>query len=223
MKELTLQNPIKPSWFNGIILLTQGFGENLNNFYAEWGLKGHNGLDFSVAHIDNGEAWITAAMDGYVISDKTIQSDSKGRFVTTLSEPVLVNGKEAKVECCYFHLKEAKVSVTDPLGFTYFWSKNSKMVKAGTLIGISDNTGKYTTGAHLHFHTRIYWKQSNGYYTPDYDSGYDGCIDPMPFFRDNKVYQHGLDFNSKREFFYNGVEITRAKADVIAAKIKENI
>jgi murein DD-endopeptidase MepM/ murein hydrolase activator NlpD len=219
MEELRLQNPIKPAR-NGIILMTQPFGANDVNYYSQWGLKGHNGIDYSTKHMDKGEAWVLASMDGYVISDKTIQSDSKGRFVTTMSKAVLINGREAKVECCYFHLKEAKVSVTDPLGFSFFTNKVTRFIRAGTLIGISDNTGKYTTGAHLHFHTRIYWKQDNGYYTPDYNNGYDGCIDPMPFFKDDKVYQLGSNFNSTPTFWYNGKKITRAEVNKIVPVIQ---
>lgn len=217
MKEFTLQFPIKPNSQNGIIQLTQGFGENLNNFYKDWGLNGHNGLDFSVSHCQNGEAYILSAMDGYVISDKTIQSDSKGRFVSTISDPVMINGKEAKVECCYFHLKEARVSVTDPLEKSWFWGTPTRKIKAGMLIGISDNTGEYTTGPHLHFHIRIYWKKGTGYYMPDYSNGYDGCIDPMPFFRDNHIYQWGYEMNC-RKFFYNGKEIERSQVNALIPK-----
>lgn len=217
MEELKLQMPIKPNRQNGIILITQEFGANDVPYYSQWGLKGHNGIDFSTIHCQNGEAPILSAMKGYVVSDKTIQSDSKGRFVTTLSEPVLVNGKEAKVECCYFHLKEARVSVTDPLVSDWFWLRNTKSIKPGVLIGTSDNTGIYTTGSHLHFHIRIYWLRENGYYTPDYTNGYDGCIDPMPFLKDGNVYQVGTGIEG-RKFFYNGQQIDRSKVNSLIPK-----
>jgi len=45
-------------------------------------------------------------------------------------------------------------------------------------MGISDNTGKYTTGNHLHFGLKKCDKTGR---TLDYDNGYHGAIDPKPY------------------------------------------
>lgn len=216
--------PIKPKSYGvdkGIIYITQGFGENQLDYSKLKDingnpLKGHNGIDFKTKHCDNGECWTFAPMDGYVVSDKMIQSDTKGRFVTMMSEPVLVNGKEAKAEVVSFHLKEAKVSVTDPVSYSFFFKPN-RMVRKGTMIGLTDNTGSFTTGAHLHFGLRLYWKRENGYYTPDYNNGYNGFVDPMPFLKDDQIYQRGSDIVG-RHFYYNGKEIDRSQVDALIPK-----
>lgn len=52
--------------------------------------------------------------------------------------------------------------------------EKNEQVKAGDLIGYADNTGKYTTGSHLHFGLRpVLFKP---------DNGYNGWIDPEPYF-----------------------------------------
>jgi len=51
-------------------------------------------------------------------------------------------------------------------------------IKAGKLIGQADNTGAYTTGDHLHFGL----KQTFNGATINKDNGYNGAIDPAPYF-----------------------------------------
>lgn len=206
-----LQKPLKEHWRWGYLNVSQLFGENANNFYKKLGLKGHNGIDFTTSHFDKNECPVFAAHDGYVISDKTIQSDTAGRFVKILSEEVEIDGKKCKVESCYFHLKEARVSITDDEKKSWIYKivNKSKFIKAGSLIGTAGNTGKYTTGPHLHFHIRVYWKQPDGTFKVDYDNGYDGCIDPMPLLKDSEVYVcYG-------RYFYNGKEISNKLANKI--------
>jgi murein DD-endopeptidase MepM/ murein hydrolase activator NlpD len=51
-------------------------------------------------------------------------------------------------------------------------------INAGFVIGTADNTGIYTTGDHLHFGL----KQIKNGQTLNKDNGYNGAIDPSPFF-----------------------------------------
>lgn len=220
---LKLQLPLKPSWKTGVIGITQGFGDNLADFYAKMGLKGHQGIDFTVRHYDKGHGEVYNALGGYVISDKSLQSDTKGRYVSMISDETTVidprDGKEkaCKIETCYFHLKEARVSVDDPSSAPWFDRLFGKpnYIQPGVLIGITDNTGLYTTGSHLHFHIRVHWKDKNGYFTPDYSNGYDGCIDPMPYFTDGYIYQ---DENKDEGFWYMGKNIKREEARKLIKK-----
>ena len=214
---LKLQYPIKPNWMNKLVLITQGFGENYANFYAKMGLKGHQGIDFVVRQYDQGKGPVYNALGGYVISDKSLQSHTKGRYVSMISDPTTAidpkdgKEKECKIETCYFHLDEARVSVNDPSSSGWFdrLIGRPNYIQPGVLIGTSDNSGEYTTGSHLHFHIRPHWKQPNGFYMPDYNNGYNGCINPMPYFTDGAVYQEEQYDN---KFWYNGKQITRKEA-----------
>ena len=82
---MKLQSPLKPNPFGKVILITQAFGENKLD-YSKLGMVGHNGIDLSVSHCKDGHCQVYAAHDGFVVSDKTIQSDTKGRYVQLLSE-----------------------------------------------------------------------------------------------------------------------------------------
>lgn len=220
---LKLQLPIKPHYRTKIIGLNQMFGDNGADFYAKLGMKGHNGLDFNVDQYQDGVGPVYNALGGYVISDKSLQSDTKGRYVSMISDETTAidprDGKEkaCKIETCYFHLKEARVSVDDPSASGWFDRLIGKpnYIQPGVLIGTSDNTGLYTTGSHLHFHIRPHWKNSEGYFIPDKSNGYDGCIDPMPYFQDNEIYQ---DLSRRAKFYYNGKPISRAEVDLILKK-----
>jgi murein DD-endopeptidase MepM/ murein hydrolase activator NlpD len=134
--------------------LTQPFGVNYvyPGFYSKVGLPKdkHNGLDYS----SNGEE-IYAVDDGRAVSEGSYNS-GYGLHLR-LWVPV---DKETKLEVVYGHLKS--VSKTGD-------------VKAGDILGITDNSG-YSTGPHLHFAVR---RMHNGVY-PDYDNGYLGYIDPAP-------------------------------------------
>lgn len=219
-----LTQPVGSDWWgeNGVFI-TQLFGENANDFYRKLGMIGHNGIDYRTQYyqrylngkIIEGAAPIMAAHDGWVVSDKTIQSDTKGRFVEIMTDEIEIDGRKCKVKTVYFHLSEARVSITDDLEKPWYdWSrwagKSGRWIKGGAiLIGWGGNTGEYTTGAHLHFGMYIYWKQPDGSYKKEYGNGYDGAVDPMPYFRDNTVYQYG---ESIRRFYYNGKIITDAEA-----------
>lgn len=196
--------------------INQCFGENANGFYAQLHLNGHNGIDFSTTHYVNGNAPVLAAHDGYVVSDASVQSDTKGRYVEILSDEMVIDGKKCKIKTMYFHLKEAYVSTT-PIS-TSWWAKwlpkNGTRVKRGQMIGIANNTGLYTTGAHLHFGLYILWKQANGGYVKDTQNGYDGAEDPMPYFNGREVFYSGST-PSSRKYWFKGEEITKEEAERI--------
>jgi murein DD-endopeptidase MepM/ murein hydrolase activator NlpD len=203
--KFTMQSPIKPKDYGtgaGIITLTQLFGDNQMD-YSLLGLKGHNGEDYRTKHFDGGNAPVMAAHDGIVISEKDKQSDTAGRFVKIESAEVEIDGRLCKVQTVYFHLKSCRHAKGTP-------------VKRGQLIGTSDNTGGFTTGAHLHFGMYILWKRSDGQYTVD-DNGFGGAVDPRPFMIDEQVYQYG-DGMFGRQFFYNGKRIKRSEVDALIPK-----
>lgn len=122
--------------------ITQRFGVNPAS-YAKFGLKGHNGIDFG---IPTGTK-LYSCIDGTVIE---AQSDPTG-----YGNYIKIENNECGI--LYGHLKSFSVAV-------------GETVKAGQVIGISDNTGN-STGSHLHF--GVFPKPRNK------TNGYNGYIDPL--------------------------------------------
>ena len=126
--------------FKGDYRLSQKFGNKLvlngKDIYAQFGLKGHNGLDYAVPTGTE----ILAAHSGRVIK---ASSDPKGYGNYIRIE----NDKEGSLVA---HLQSFKV-------------KEGDIVSEGQVIGISDNTGN-STAPHLHFgYYLIPRDTSNGY------------------------------------------------------------
>lgn len=144
--------------------LTQGFGKNNVDFYKKLGMIGHNGLDYRAAigvqtfSAIHGEA-------SYASTDGT-----GGKSVRVLSDPVDIGGIQYKLETIHYHLDSYEV-------------RKGQKIKAGDIIGKTGNTGKYTTGPHLHFGLKVLWSDNNWKtWNKDYLNGFRGAIDPTPFF-----------------------------------------
>ncbi len=112
---------IKP--FKNGFQLTQGFGEN-PSIYAQFGLKGHNGLDYATPL----GTPIIASISGTII--EAVKSGDAGY------------GKYVKIENDEYGSLMAHLSRVDvEIGQT---------VTEGQQIGLSGNTG-FSTGPHLHW------------------------------------------------------------------------
>ena len=148
------------------ISVNQPFGVNYVDFYKKMGLKGHNGVDFKTR--DGCPCYASHA--GQVV---WAGEDGDGGISV-----VLWNKKEA-YKTIYYHLRETSVDSGDE-------------VNAGELIGRCDNTGKYTTGGHLHFGLKKTYADSMGTYNRF--NGYNGAIDPSPYF---KMAYNGFKIGAK--------------------------
>src|SRR3990167_5979943 len=113
--------------FRGTFQVTQEWGNDLVingvHIYAQYGLKGHNGVDYGTPTgtpiiASHGGKVIEAAFDQY----------GYGMYVK------IENDKEGSILA---HLKSFVVNPGD-------------IITEGTQIGLSDNTGN-STGAHLHW------------------------------------------------------------------------
>jgi len=146
MIKLTL--PLDPQKFP----ISQWFGPPNSpvtaKFYVELGLAGHNGIDFSCKVGTD----IHACHDG-VISNRV--GGDGGIYCYVIN-------KELGIQTMYYHLSQHKLA-------------DGKSVKAGGVIALSGNTGRYTTGPHLHF--GLYLIDKNGV-KQNTNNGYDGAIDP---------------------------------------------
>ena len=148
------------------IIVTQPFGVNYLNFYRDMGLLGHNGIDFKA--YTGTECY--AAHDG----DVTFSGrDGDGGISVTLMDKV------NHFKTIYYHLQKTLCKLGDK-------------VKAGDLIGLCDNTGKLTTGDHLHFGLKEL--DENNFNVLNYNNGYAGAIDPAPYF---KYTYNGQEINPK--------------------------
>jgi septal ring factor EnvC (AmiA/AmiB activator) len=110
--------------FDGDFPLTQEFNDSCcRDSYTQFGLKGHNGLDYGCPTGTK----ILAPHDGKII-EATLDPKGYGIYVK------IENTIEGSVLA---HLKEYRVGVGDG-------------VKEGDLVGYSDNSGN-STGQHLHW------------------------------------------------------------------------
>ena len=94
--------------------------------------------------------------------------------------------------------------------------KGENYVKEGTIIALAGNTGKYTTGAHLHFELRKYEKVGDRWINPNENNGYWGAINPLPYFMDYCIFSYG---DVIKDYYYKGKLITKEEAYTI----KENL
>jgi len=147
------------------IKVNQPFGANFVDFYQNLGMKGHNGIDFSAKH----GCRVYAAHNGIIL---TAGTDSQGGNLIQIWD------EKNSFKTLYYHLLDWVVI-------------QNQQVKAGDLIGHADNTGIYTTGDHLHFG---YKETIDGGNTKYPDNGYNGCIDPSPFFT---MEYDGTEINNK--------------------------
>lgn len=116
--------------FKGKYRITFGFGavpgdKKLQEKFKEWGIVGHNGIDYGLAE----GSGVLAAAGGVVIGNQ-----ERGDF------GICVILEHQWGQSLYGHLKEVKV-------------KLRKKVKAGEMIGLSGETGS-ATAPHLHFGIR---------------------------------------------------------------------
>lgn len=149
-------------------LVHQGFGEN-PEMYSDpkyGGIKGHNGVDFFAQH----GTPVYATHDGVCYPE--IDSSGGNGVVIRTNQTFDYNDTQVYFKTIYWHLVQDDAVV-----------KTGTSVKNGDLIGYADNTGA-STGDHLHFGLKPQaWNEANwAFYNPEQNNGYNGAIDPTPYF-----------------------------------------
>lgn len=140
-------------------LISQKWGEN-PEFYKTIGMKGHNGWDLAVPV----GTPIYSTIDGTVFYAQVDGTEAKTIAINTLDLFDYSVG-QVQFQTLYTHLSDIKVSV-------------GQIVKKGQLIGLSGNTGRYTTGPHLHY--GIHPVINN--VSIEAGNGYNGAVDPVHHF-----------------------------------------
>lgn len=170
--KLELTYPLKPYY------VTQKFGETaFLDYYKNNGVKfaGHNGLDLICHH---GDA-VRATHDGFAY----YEVDSKqGQGVVVISkEPFdLLDGTNSFIKTIYWHLCDP---VKEPNYISPIRGNDGVEVKIGDILGYTDSTG-LSTGDHLHFALKpvMRGEPNNTFYNVLQENGYNGAIDPAPYF-----------------------------------------
>lgn len=183
-----------PAWPNRV---NQEFDKNANPLYKKGGLAGHTGVDWGLT---KGNLLLNLADHAYCYS--TMNKDNpdltKYRAVFTLVEV-----GDIVYEVSYGHCDQ----IFAQIGKTYGVSE--VLATCGNTGDVYTNGVPPTIqqrlrgdGAHLHFQIRPCKKvttstsskhylsdgygilKKDGFYYEvlDYDNGYNGCVDPMPFF-----------------------------------------
>ncbi len=135
------------------VFITQGFGEN-PQVYAQFGLKGHDGIDLRTRFIDSplGRRYVTAAAIGVV---EDVRFDVKGYGI-------------------HIRLRHPDGSLTIYGHLTKPYVSRGQKVSQGDRIGLTGNSG-FSTGPHLHFEYRpAGWEKNT-------TNGFGGAVDPIPF------------------------------------------
>lgn len=140
--------------FGSKIKITQKFGVNAE-YYAKFGLKGHEGLDC----VPTGTNWeVRSLADGVVVNESDDPRSGAYGIWLTVWHPTIKKATQ------YCHLKENYIEPGDK-------------VTAGQKIGTMGTTGN-STGPHLHLN--VFDVDSNGVRL-NKNNGYNGGIDPEPF------------------------------------------
>jgi len=136
-------------------VISQVFGVS-PGMYAQFGLKGHNGIDF---YLKRGDP-IYFVQDGTVVFTWK-EGGGYGNAVRTESETYERWGMTFKFEWTYGHYQKLAVKFGDKM-------------KAGDVSGYGDSTG-FSTGDHLHLGLRPLYLV-NGAWKYE-DNGYKGSVD----------------------------------------------
>lgn len=156
------------------VRITQEFGKN-PQIYKQFGLAGHNGLDFGC----------TVGTPLYAPCDMVVKvlanqgSAGYGRYVRAWSA-------DKAYELTFGHLSGVNPEV-----------KVGSIIKQGTVFAQTGNTG-FSTGPHLHFGVR---KLTSTGDIADFNNGYKGAINPKPFFmpQETSEMQLALEALNKRQ------------------------
>lgn len=141
----------KLAWPLDKIVITQKFGEN-PAVYAQFGLKGHDGIDLRTRFIDSPLAhrYVMAAQNGRI----EVRDDGKKGY----GLHIRLHADDGSVTL-YGHLSKM-------IAF------QGQIVKQGDRIAITGSSG-FSSGAHLHFEFRPAHANAN--------NGFAGAVDPIPY------------------------------------------
>lgn len=174
--------------------ITQTFGQNLNGFYAQLGMLGHNGIDYACYY---GEPiyWDCLDCEGTVLSICDDPTAGVGCDIITID-------KDGIFKHTFWHFYHGGLRV-----------RAGDVLSSGQLIGFGDSTGM-STGNHLHRMIKPQGKNSyGGFYNLYPNNGYQGAVDQSPYVDNSKFI--GDTMNSMR----NQISVLIFKIGQLLAKV----
>lgn len=149
--------------------INQRFGQNLNSYYKEMDMIGHDALDFKAKTLTTAYAPIDGTVS--IVVENKKDNTREGEYICLDSPRFIIDEVDYFIRILYYHLDSSMVPA-----FT--------KVKAGQPVCKTDNTGAYTTGPHLHFGVTVFKNVQGAFIKQFIDNGYRGAVDPLPFFKD---------------------------------------
>ena len=95
--------------------------------------------------------------------------------------------------------------------------KVGDIVGSGDLIGLTGNTGKYSTGPHLHWGLK---RCNNMNWTLDYQNGYKGAISPLPFFQNTFIVEYVNNLKTQLGLLKGLLSLYKKAIDLLKIKFK---
>ena len=168
LKAYLLENKVKPSIPVPIILAKptkyrygQSFGEDFQwegkSFYGQWGMKGHNGIDYIAPENSDVIAPCKLHVSNYV------KDDTYGNTLWAYSESWDYEHTKYRLEFVFAHINSAVIT--------------NQTVMRGVTIAKSGNSGYpiTSTGPHLHVGVRIQYQVQNGdWFIENFNNGFRG-------------------------------------------------
>ena len=203
-------------------LITQKYEQNANSYYKEAGMVGHGALDVYCEY--NETIYCAVAGEVFAVRNKDNPDLMRYRAVYTLIE---AQGRYYEVSYGHANLIFVKEGDIVEVGTPLMTGGNTGNVSTGgRKITKEDKLAGSKAGTHLHFQVREviptdtrnrnkqYLENSKGVYKRngqyfeilDYNNGYLGCIDPMPFFNEsyaNDVQKPKVEHSVKHRWSVN--------------------
>lgn len=192
--------------------VAQNFGDNDNGSYATDGLKGHTAIDL----VSTYDAPIKAAITGevYSVYHKDDPDPMNYRAVFQIYDDIDYSYEVSYGHCDKILVSEGDIAVQ---GSQLATEGNTGTVYTGShLVTREEKLAGSRAGFHVHFQvrkcvrvaardkTKTYLENEygllkrNGFYyeVVDYNNGYNGCVDPLPFLKDRPMHTflHNLTY-----------------------------
>ena len=180
--------------------ISQGFGKNATSIYKDQGVAGHTSIDWDIPH---GTPYPCCADDSYCYSVINKENPDPMRYRAVFT---LVEKQSGTYEVSYGHCDKiyAEVGKTYRAGEILGTVGNTGDVFAGgRYVTREEKLARSTAGAHalapqvrpvkkvtsimqgkqyLYDGFGLFKKDGYYYEVADYNNGYNGCVDPEPFF-----------------------------------------
>lgn len=198
LKDLKLDYPVDTR------ALAQGFGKNAVSAYSTDGLKGHPGIDYQITW---GQPIYSASRGLGVVYKKFNENNPDLSKYRAPCELIFL--EDCVVELTYGHCQDilCQIGTVSPRQKIATVGNTGEVYYGTELVTTEEKLRGSKRGAHLHFQMRVCRKTkktnddditlqdingntyitSDGYYLAAQQNGFNGCVDPTPYFDENPI------------------------------------